>query len=204
MTESRVFALDDELILDIDELFEDAVSIQFTDKGIGYCTSSVCSRYLRNEFLYKHEGPFVCRNCQGPGEIVEERGIPEREEGQLYGEVRIEYGYCSAKGDYQEIAVVRDENMGPDVGTYTAQMPTVASAGRAITIAESLLAALNDGVAREDPYAIPQHRERVLDFGRPLDEVKEWLQEFETRTKNNPFYVRKEDNVVSQCIEEAQ
>ena len=192
MEDLSVLSFDNLTDSDIDKMFEEAVAVQITDKGVGYCLSVSCEDYMRSNFLIRYEGPFTCTACKATGRIVEERGIPCREPDQLYGEVRVEYAYCPSKDAYQEIAVVRDDGLGSGVGTYTAQMPTVATPKRAMRIAEALLAVLNDGIFLDNPHEIPRHHERVLNLDAPLEDVKKWLRAFELRTKDNPFFHKSE------------
>lgn len=203
MIENRLFSDPDSLGSAIDNLFEDVPvpTVLLTERGIGYCQSFSCFRYLKSTYLFRYRGDFICDACKRPGQIVEERGISDREEGQLYGEIRVEYYYCPAKKKYQEIAIVRDENLGLDVGIYTAQIPNIMTSHRALKCAESLLATLNSKINIVDPCIIPRHTETVLDFNQPLKEIQECLRQLETQLKNNPFYVTEGNEKVHQYRE---
>lgn len=201
MTSPLLFDVSD---LEIDQAFEVAVARPILERGLGYCANAQCEGFCKGRFLFRHELPFLCPECKQPGDVAAERGITYREGGQLFGEVRVEFAYCPASHRYREIAIVRDESLGADCGTYTVQMPTVQTEKRALRVAEMLLVTLNDGLFLEGDLDVPPAvRERILDIDRPLSEIREWLASLEQTLRDNPFY-QSQEPVVSQRSGETQ
>lgn len=183
------FYEDQDFDREIDSIFEKCFETKRTARGIGLCNNVHCEKYLKSNFLLAHLGDFTCPECKQVGSIVAERGIPSRELGQLFGEVRVEFNYDPTQKRYREIAVLRDESLGPDVGSYTAQMPTVNTEKRALKLGEMLFASLNEGLSLDsDLEEIPKARERVLNFDSSLEEFKEQLRGLEISLRDNPFY----------------
>lgn len=189
MAEPNVFVFDDDLLdSEIDALFDEAIVVQITERGIGLCLHVPCEDYLKPAWLMKYEGPFICGKCSHTGRIVEERGIPQHRPGQLYGEIRVEFNYCPAKDKYCAIAIIRDNSLGDDVAVYTAQMPHIHTEKRALKVAQALLSIMNDGLMVDDPHQVPRTYERILNLDQSLDGVKDWCRGFESRLRDNPFY----------------
>lgn len=186
MSEAFSFDFSEE---EIDRVVDSIFVPSRTERGVGFCQKVLCEEFCKPKLLYHHEGDFFCTLCHQMGFIVPETGRPNRKPGQLFGEVRLEYCYCPAKKRYQEVAIVRDTDLGDDIGTYTVQNPLINTEKRALQVAEALLALLNDGMILDEDLAHPPHtKEKVLDLDLPLEDVKRWLGEFALQVRDNPFY----------------
>lgn len=160
-----------------------------TERGVGYCDKIDCTEYCNGAFLWQHDGPYICRKCHREGFIVPETGRAEREPGKFFGEVRIHFAYVPALRTYTQKAIIRDESLGWDAGIYHMQAPTCATDKRAFAIGERLLSVLNEKVYLDADLSVPPAaREHVLDLGKPIEDIKKWLSEFEVRIKANPFF----------------
>lgn len=184
---------------------DQAVNAIFTprriERGVGYCENTSCEEFCKAKFLLYHEGSFFCQVCFKEGFAVEEVGKPVRAPGQLFGEVKVEYCYCPSAKRYRELAIVRDEALGSNIGVYTLQSPLIQTEKRALKVAEALLSTLNDGVLLDEDLARPPHiQEKILSWDKPLEEVREWLKQFALQIKDNPFY-HEGTQVVSQSSE---
>lgn len=160
-------------------------------RGVGYCNNIECKEYCQSVFLWMHEGDHVCRSCAQVGFVVPEIGRAEREPGRFFGEVRVRFDYAPALQRYLQTAIVRDETLGSDCGVYHMESPMCRTDKRAFAIGESLLSSLNDKLyADVDLVVPPSSHERVYDLGKPIGELRVWLEKFEQRVKANPFFKR--------------
>lgn len=186
---------------DFDRAWEQAVAVERIHRGIGFCLNHRCESYLKTTFLLYHEGPFRCRTCSEVGAIEAERGHLNGSPGTVVGEVRIEYCFDPASRLYRELAVVRDEALGPNVSSYTAFCPLMSTERRALKAAETLLISLNEGVLNLEggSHELPPVREHVLRLDDSAADFSAGLRLLELSWRDNPFY--SEGTVVSQSSE---
>jgi hypothetical protein len=178
---------DEDIEVALEEMF--VLEQSRVERGVGYCDNVECTEYCKGMFLWHHEGPFICRLCHREGFVAPEAGRAERELGKFFGEVRVQFAYIAALRDYTQVAIIRDDNLGPDCGIYYMQAPTCVTDKRAFDIGERLLSVLNDGVYLDADLSVPPAaHERVLDLDKPMEEVRAWLAAFEVRIRGNPFF----------------
>lgn len=179
---------DEEWELELDAAFEQATSLPRTLRGTGYCENVGCGMYAKGTFLLLHEGPFVCQQCGETGLLVPERGIPLRNSGEAFAEVRVEYSYDPSRKEFREIAILRDDSWTEAHGIYIFQSPLITTDKRAFKVAEALLCTLNEQVLSDTELANPpKTHERILSFDSPLQEFRQELAHLEQLLQNNRF-----------------
>lgn len=175
---------------DFDRAWERVVEVERIRRGAGFCLNHYCESYLKMSFLYYYTTPFVCPKCQMVGESQAERGQLSGAPGAVIGEVRVEYGFDPSFRSYRELAVVRNEALGPQAASYTAFCPLLTSEKRALRAAESLLVSLNEGplVLEGGSHELPQIKERVLNLDGSPEEFREELRLLERSLRENPLF----------------
>ena len=189
----------------VNEMFPDSPMLR-VERGIAFCEDPTCPQYLKAALIYKHEGLWTCPVCEGVGYVEPERGLVERVPGRFFGEVVIHYKYDTASREYKERLILRDEELGNEVGRYQIFHPTIKTSDRASKFAEQSLIYINSQLCADDHTLVvpPLLRERQLNLDKPLPEIKSWLESYLEELQSNPFYQEPESSseVVSQRIEE--
>ena len=152
-------------------------------RGVGYCRDGGCEEFGRGVFLLNHEGDFDCPSCSRRGRVERERGTYQLF-GELFKEVRVEYGFDPAVGSYRDVAIVRDVSIWGRSNVYTLQSPLIRTEKRALKVAEAILANLNRCPKAALDGGIPNTSEVVLSLDDPREEfsfkleqlAKDWEQ----------------------------
>ena len=135
-------------------------------RAVGYCTNPVCDDTWKENFLLGHEESYQCVRCGLPGKIEREHGHVENSL-RIFREVRFHYYYEPNIDKYMTIVAVSDDSL-EEGNVYHMFSPFVKTEGRALKMAESVLANLNLGSAKEG--ALPSTTETVLSWDDSPDE----------------------------------
>lgn len=142
-------------------------------RGVGYCTTSNCSREYKANFLLGPTAAFRCLECRTDGLFVPETFDYKR--GQPYRQVRVEYDYDPALCKYRGLAIVTDESIPEDRGgVHTFRSPLFKTSKRALDAAALRLSNLRAGL---EPGGLLV----LLDFDAPIEEFRAKLRAWESR-----------------------
>jgi len=143
-------------------------------RAVGFCVDTECEHYGNSMFLLNQQGPYICQ-CGKKGIIEEERSEVEQRSDH-WKEVRVEWDYEFATRAYRGVAIVTDNALEGEHSTYVLFSPLIKTERRALKVAESILATLQNGEKIEGD-AIPRVTEKIVHFDAPLDIVKKEIEE---------------------------
>ena len=145
-------------------------------RGCGYCMDNRCTDYAKGAFLLNQGEHYVCPTCKTRGLVVDEVGSWEGD-AMTFKEVRVEYNYDPVEFKYREVAIVRDDALEGIHNVYTLQSPLIKTDKRALKVAESLLANLQNYpqlVTNQDinEDGVPRMTEMSISLDVPMSEFK--------------------------------
>ena len=162
-------------------------------RGAGFCVNPECCDFHKDVFLMNHNGGFKCPRCHRPGRKVLEYGETDNDFSMDFWQVRLEFCYDVTFNTYRSVAIVSDEGMSKEGNIYTLYTPLVKTEKRALQMAEQILGTLMR--ADDSIFAkgyVPRDQVYMLDFDKPLAEVKGRLGEIEAVLQQSRL--RKQDN----------
>lgn len=163
-------------------------------RGVGFCKTEGCEKFNQGVFIYSHDlkpGHF-CNTCKCSGYVVKEEYSVKMTGDMTFWQVRVEFEYRpslvanTTAGKYHGLAVVSDTSMSQDHNIYTLKSPLIATEKRALTVATTTLGGLLQNPVRmleANLGAKPQ--ESIIDFDKPLGEVRAQLWELEEQLRNS-------------------
>lgn len=141
-------------------------------RAIGYCVSPFCDNKGKGLFLLGdingHISHPVCTGCVLPMHVAHERGESTHPSLNLYRAVFVHFDYDPFCQIYRQVGIVQDDALEREANTYNLYSPLIRAEKRALTVAETLLARLQQDRKRNpsDPN-IPTLHESTLDLSDP-------------------------------------
>lgn len=163
-------------------------------RGVGFCRTEGCKLFNSGRFLLGTEVPdtYHCTSCFADGMVVKEQVALKDPNNMLFRQVRVEYNYKPSleplvhEGKYTATAIVTDEAVDPDANVYTVYAPLICTEKAALKTAEGLL-----GCLMQNPQEVIEEgwgskpRELVIDFDRPLGNVKSQLFDLQNKLEGS-------------------
>lgn len=150
-------------------------------KAVGYCFNPFCEDKHRGVFILGPHQRFFCPSCRTEGQLEQEEG---RAIGHYahFGRVEVNFNFDPVKNRYRSVAIVRDESVWGKQNYYTLNSPLIRTEKRALSVAEHLLANLQQYTGGWDSTEIPNTNGRTInltlskeEFSRELSELaKSW------------------------------
>jgi len=139
-----------------------------------------CPDYAKGVFLI-NASQFKCTKCNSQTHVVGEVA-QILNDSKMFREVRVEFNYDPLALRYRDVALVRneDEDLPKDANVLTVFSPLIKTDKRALRVAESYLAQMSLTPATKGDD-VPHIRETLLNFDKPMNEVKRELEELHYR-----------------------
>lgn len=146
-------------------------------RGVGYCENTECIDFHKGVFLLNFSTQFYCPVCRSAGQLVpEQRDAVDDISASLYTTTIVNFDYTPADKRYRSQAIIKMEHC-REGKAYTYSSPLIKTQARALKMAESLLAALNNGTSSADLLL----GETVLSFDQSATEFKVVLKKLEAQ-----------------------
>ena len=142
--------------------------------GIGFCLNRKCKDHTKGTFLmnFPFNGKFKCPGCRKRGRVIQDHGH-RTGDSSIFREVRVAFDYDAIGDRFTQIAICRDDSLDPGHNTYNFHTPMVKTAGRALKLAEYVLARLSVDNNCEHPAS--KQGETVISFDETFDDFEESL-----------------------------